>query len=369
MEEMRRPPVCHRHKQDVIEEDPELVTPSPQPPAENEANERDIADLPWHHAQLVSLYGWQAAEDIIHPKMEKKQLIETDRQAERHASAAQLWAMLRAQSNGKLLEEDRKIPNSLKESYGAFVRQLVLNEGEVPVKRNFYEKEDVDDMDHLVDRRKLLRTLDIRHKTELMGRSSKINQDKTNILLFNNPLPDLVNASGEEGIDRYLPSWLESDDSSEASYRKWLGEDREVSLPNESDNLIELVRPIARDTSRHNGPPRVVFLTEKEAGAERGRFSDKYKSKEAEHSTDRPKGSPPVLASAPIELKAFKGDAVRAKTSQTKAQKQDPTWQPLTLNALVAYSDKRDTRGVGQFRNGRAEVYKTFNSLATPECS
>ena len=81
------------------------------------------------------------------------------------------------------------------------MRQLVLQKGEVPVRRNFPEREDVPDMDHLLDRRRLLRTLDIRHKRELMGRSSKLNQDKTNILLYNNSLPDLVNASGEEGID------------------------------------------------------------------------------------------------------------------------------------------------------------------------
>jgi len=89
------------------------------------------------------------------------------------------------------------------------VRQLVLQKGDVPVKRNFYEKEDVPDMEHLLDKKKLMQTLDIRHKIELMERSSKINQDKTDILLYNNPVPDLVNASGEEGIDRYLSDRLE----------------------------------------------------------------------------------------------------------------------------------------------------------------
>lgn len=64
-------------------------------------------------------------------------------------------------------------------------------------------------MDHLLDKKKLLHTLDVRHKIELMGRSSKINEDKANILLYNNPPPDLVNAAGEEGIDRYLPASLE----------------------------------------------------------------------------------------------------------------------------------------------------------------
>jgi len=48
---------------------------------------------------------------------------------------------------------------SFQDSYGAFVRQLVLQKGEVPVKRNYYEKEDVPDMDHLLDRKRLLHTL------------------------------------------------------------------------------------------------------------------------------------------------------------------------------------------------------------------
>lgn len=34
----------------------------------------DLSDLPWHHAQLVMLYGREVAEDIIHPKMERKQV-------------------------------------------------------------------------------------------------------------------------------------------------------------------------------------------------------------------------------------------------------------------------------------------------------
>lgn len=33
----------------------------------------DIEGLPWHHAQLVLLYGRHVADDIIHPKMETQQ--------------------------------------------------------------------------------------------------------------------------------------------------------------------------------------------------------------------------------------------------------------------------------------------------------
>ena len=50
----------------------------------------------------------------------------------------------------------------------------------------------------------------------------------------------------------------------------------------------------------------------------------------------------------------------RAKSSRKK-MKQDPTWQPLTLNALVQYSDKRKTVGAGQFRNGSMKMYPIAN--------
>lgn len=33
--------------------------------------EEDLEGLPWHHAQLVMLYGRKVADDIVHPKMER----------------------------------------------------------------------------------------------------------------------------------------------------------------------------------------------------------------------------------------------------------------------------------------------------------
>jgi len=331
-----------------------------------EGAEDDLDDLPWHHAQLAMMYGRQVADDIVHPQMEPKKVDLNPNMMlpEGHTGAAQIWSMLRNESNGKLLKEDRKIPAPLKDSYGAFVRQLVLQKNEVPVRRNFPEKEDVPDMDHLLDRRRLLKTLDIRHKRELMGRSSKLNQDKTNILLYNNPLPDLVNASGEEGIDRYLPTWLEEDQESIASYKKWIGEEKRM-VPSAdlkpSDSLLELVRPLGRDTSRHVGLPRVTFLTEEEAGADRGTFSDKYKTKrDSEHSVTNPEDNRADILIEDVEVKPFRGDGARSSGSRRSAKsvcKPDPSWQPLTLTALVEYSDKRATHGAGNFRQGSMKMY------------
>ena len=50
-------------------------------------------------------------------------------------------------------------------------------------------------------------------------------------------------------------------------------------------------------------------------------------------------------------------DGVESAAASRKRDKRDPTWQPLTLNALVEYSDKKNTAGVGQFRNGSMKMY------------
>ena len=65
----------------------------------------------------------------------------------------------------------------------------------------------VPDMTRLMDQSRIHNAQDFRHKVELMFRSSNINQDRTRVLLYNNPPPDLNNFEGTEGIDRYMPSW------------------------------------------------------------------------------------------------------------------------------------------------------------------
>ena len=61
------------------------------------------------------------------------------------------------------------------------------------------------DLDRLMDKSLLRRVRVLRHKTELMYRSSQTNNDRTKVLLFNSPLPDV--SSNDEGIQKYLPSW------------------------------------------------------------------------------------------------------------------------------------------------------------------
>ncbi len=62
-------------------------------------------------------------------------------------------------------------------------------------------------MDRLLDQAKIKGAQDFKHKVELMYRSSHTNEDRSRILLFNNPLPNLNNWAGDESCGRYMPSW------------------------------------------------------------------------------------------------------------------------------------------------------------------
>ena len=51
------------------------ATPLPPISTDNQCTlDEDLSDLPWHHAQLAMLYGRQAADEIVHPKIERKQV-------------------------------------------------------------------------------------------------------------------------------------------------------------------------------------------------------------------------------------------------------------------------------------------------------
>ena len=63
-------------------------------------------------------------------------------------------------------------------------------------------------MDILLDRRIQTQARNYNHKLQLMYRSSLNNQDRTALLEYNNPVPDVGNVENQEGVGRYLPSWI-----------------------------------------------------------------------------------------------------------------------------------------------------------------
>lgn len=68
----------------------------------------------------------------------------------------------------------------------------------------------VPEMDQLLDQSVVQEAQNYRHRMELMFRSSQKNQDRFNVLTFNNPVPNLNNMTGEESVARYMPSWIQT---------------------------------------------------------------------------------------------------------------------------------------------------------------
>ena len=79
-----------------------------------------------------------------------------------------------------------------------------------------------------MDQSRIRNAQDYKHKCEIQYRSSHMNEDKSRVLMYNNPPPDLNNWTGEETVGRYIPSW--ADDESVSLYRNLIQENRENSI-------------------------------------------------------------------------------------------------------------------------------------------
>ena len=69
----------------------------------------------------------------------------------------------------------------------------------------------VPEMERLLDQSQVQNAQEYRHKVEIMFRSSHINEDRSRVLMFNNPIPNVNNVGGEESCSRYMPSWANAE--------------------------------------------------------------------------------------------------------------------------------------------------------------
>ncbi|KAK2157576.1 hypothetical protein LSH36_188g00010 [Paralvinella palmiformis] len=344
--------------------------------------------LPWHHVQLYELYG-KEADYFLHPKIETeakadvvlnprlkavggqavKDLLSELEQG--RADAGALWDALRYESRMKLINMDSKLLSSdLRSAFGAFAREG-LTKNKKPVVRNFYSSDDV----------------------ELMFRSSNINRDRTKVLLYNNPPPDLNNQEGTEGIDRYMPSWADTwDEESELSYKKWLSPRHTESQVEYGIQTSDRATP---DNENPTSPPpssqhhqkakkseqaKYVFLTEEQATTP-GQFSRRRKE------TIEARGGPTAYSTQLPTIQMQKSHSAMAmlgndgfdssrsagvsqpdKGERKRAQSDMSNhfitqWQPLSLNALLEYKQSHDALGQGEFGHGQKPVWSGVTSL------
>ncbi|XP_060080617.1 uncharacterized protein LOC132559986 [Ylistrum balloti] len=358
-------------------------------------------ELQWYQSKLYDMFG-EDADTFLHPKMEqqvkvnpalgkqggstqKMDQIMEDLSFEGlgRIGAAKLWETLRKESIMRLLREDANIPNELKETYSAFVRQSLGSQRRI-VRRNFYAEDDrrkrrvkVPELARLQDESMLTSVRHNKHKMDLMYRASLSNMDRTRILNHNNPLPDL--SEGEENcVGRYLPSWMDDfDDESIPEYTKWLRSRQQSATPRinsskkkdpwsreELDDELILLMSAKRKPSPK---PKYVFMTEKESKV-KGQFSDKFKEDREYKDIPRPyAGGHPDMKS-----KSVMGVSENSFTSSKRAESAPlpqkflnnyetftTPWEPLSMNALMEYKTRLDTEGEGEFNMGRTKMWKT----------
>lgn len=364
---------------------PDIVDPN----SDSEPEQREstpLKDLPWHEQQLYKLYG-KNADYFLHPKIEtqvqeKKTNPKLRRQGGR-AGAEALWSTLRQDSYQRLLKEDDLIPDSLKEAYGSFARQS-LKKNHLPVQRMFCTTDDLPEMPRLLDNSRVQRVRKMRHKTDIMYRASVSNQDRTEVLTFNNPLPEFHDRT--DSIDQYLPSWQdEFSDSTQPEYARWL-------VPKEQWAHGNTIQEETETTDNHENKPQVtqsldddmililacrrqpqtkqkyVFLSEKDTRV-KGMFSEKYKGERENKDLPRPyKGDMPKSYSALGGMISATPDITSKSTSTLRYSAPLPTrdevlktytsnWQPLSMHALVEYKKQLATMGDGDFNLGRTKMW------------
>ncbi|ELT90193.1 hypothetical protein CAPTEDRAFT_225307 [Capitella teleta] len=330
-----------------------LTSPGLSVQEEEEEEEEDSyiqEDVPWHHEQLYKLYG-KKADYFLHPKFEaEKRRLATEGNPKLRSYAGRiganyLWSSLRNESLDKLIAADACIPLELKSAYSAFVRQQ-LTQRRKPIKRNFYAEEDVPDMGRLTDQSRMNAAQDLKYRVDLMFRSSQTNEDRSGVLLFNNPLPTQEIRADEQGVARYMPSWLQEDHDTQEphlSYKKWLQDKAPASRPADRSQKSQKAEPTVK-------LPKCVFLTEKDSKC-KGEFSQRHRELEEMKSN-------PFLAAKRFQS-ALPLDAVQQVTPEQQRPNSECTWntasgwQPLSMSALSEYSKKKPGLGQGSFSQAR----------------
>lgn len=373
------------------------LSPVSRTPTNTELLDRDPSwsmpegeKLQWHQKQLYQVLG-KGADYFLHPKIEKKAVKPINSKLRKEGGRAgvdRLLKTLRDESQIRLLKADAHIPQELKDTFGAFVRESV-GKDRPPVRRFFCPQEDVPELARLQDHSKTARVRHYKHRVDLMYRASRNNEDRTNILIHNNPPPEVASLdTDQDGVGRYLPSWMDDSAESEPDYMKWVKDgrnthrdltsqpikedDEDVQKPEEGFGgegfTDEVILQMSRRKHRHP-QPKYVFMKEEDTNV-KGTFTDKFK--DMYDNADIPRPFNATKLPTPTKSKSVLGltteDLVEDRTSCQSAPIPErhrryydyiSQWEPLSMNALIEYTQKKEAEGVGEYNQGRPKMWPT----------
>lgn len=373
------------------------LSPVSRTPTNTELLDRDPSwsmpegeKLQWHQKQLYQVLG-KGADYFLHPKIEKKAVKPINSKLRKEGGRAgvdRLLKTLRDESQIRLLKADAHIPQELKDTFGAFVRESV-GKDRPPVRRFFCPQEDVPELARLQDHSKTARVRHYKHRVDLMYRASRNNEDRTNILIHNNPPPEVASLdTDQDGVGRYLPSWMDDRAESEPDYMKWVKEggnthrdltsqpikedDEDWQKPEEDLGgegfTDEVILQMSRRKHRHP-QPKYIFMKEEDTNV-KGTFTDKFR--DMYDNADIPRPFNATKLPTPTKSKSVLGltteDLVEDRTSCQSAPVPErhrryydyiSQWEPLSMNALIEYTQKKEAEGVGEYNQGRPKMWST----------
>lgn len=342
--------------------------------------------IPWHHIQLYKLYG-DEADYFLHPKLLVEKHSSTKPLSRRalnsskhaHVGAKSLWLKLRSDSTCKLHAIDMAFPYELKSTYQSFVREFVSSQDNRD-KSCMYTTKDVPEIDRLMDYSRQKKTKERQHKTQIMWRASRKNEDSAAILLHNNPLPDLNDCKGEDSVLRYLPRTLPALETSVlealpqshelADENNFIAKDNGETLKTRKcrENISNAISTnICREKSvsqKNESAPqfKCIFLTEEDASTSELSFHKKELPKVEDakllNSTSLPVRrrdschiAPVIGTHKPLTRAGIEQNILQRTSSVPRVS------EPLTLAALLDYKRPLATSGSSPFAFSRTPMW------------
>ncbi|KAK6488132.1 testis-specific gene 13 protein-like [Huso huso] len=280
-------------------------------------------EIPLYIQTLYSFLGKEAAEDFLHPTIEEKTVSPRAKwvlnKTKGFVDCEDIWKILRDNSKSKQTQLDSTIPPAL---------QMSKFENLPTTKYQRFQRQ----MAHY------------RSRLALMQRASESNQDKTSLIIANNPLLGLNDLEGKSGPMKYLtPGSL---NKAEEPFHKPHG------LPPLNHHKTQLSR-IARNSvnlkeqglSKADRKQTNRFLSGERLHACSDRwFSDHYSVKRIR--------LPPKL----LDTKKS-GQSTSSKDTPKGKEKEPPAissrnWEPLTMSAVIETTRTVAAPGQGAFKCG-----------------
>jgi len=241
----------------------------------------------------------------------------------RGLGAEAFWTKLQNRSLKRVLKIEENIPEELKKSYGAFIRQNISRKRPI-IFRSFTQHQDVPEIDLLLDKRYEARVRRSRHHANVMFKASENNKERTHAILNRNKILK------DESLHKFF-SHLE-----------------DPKTPSTSASSNSLPKSQIQRSAKNNN---LYFLSEDRlcsSGSFRDRFNKNDEVKQVS-------SVPGFNSRLPTSLSIISPCKARCTVSEPRlplAGAREPIWKPLTVGSLLNYSPSRKVSGFGRFRFG-----------------